>query len=382
MLVGSGEVLIEGSTFENNNELQNIGTVHVGRNTNGSLSVHASNFVLNGQAVFNQNNTSIVPISSSFFGSESGPFHPITNLTGAGDSVSVFVSLTDIQDIPVSSAAPLRPVHLDAEVTGVSALVSWSQPFQQSVERYNLLSYPSELISEGLVEYSGIDTSVSVQLPASREQRFYRVYSVDDNQRRSSYSAPLSIRANTAPFFTQLAPISMLVGGDVETIAMDTVFVDPDGDLLSYSHDTPATGIIEVDITDGILRITATQKGIESFTITAIDEFGASASMDVSVSVPTGVLAENLSSKQTPEVFIFPNPVSQQLKIRVAGISGAYQILAYDALGRSMPLKFVTLFDEANSTILVDISGLNAGLYWIQLRGDRGSYTRSVIVVQ
>jgi glucose/arabinose dehydrogenase len=80
------------------------------------------------------------------------------------------------------------------------------------------------------------------------------------------------------------------------------------------------------------------------------------------------------TSLRPSDIRIFPNPASEELRVRVNGINGIMSYRVMDALGRTV----LTASDPGVETI--DVSGLRNGIYALTLETGSGTVTKRFIV--
>lgn len=91
---------------------------------------------------------------------------------------------------------------------------------------------------------------------------------------------------NRAPRAAGIAPGRVMAKGVVTTVDASSLFIDPDGDDLSYEVAVADPRVVTVSTDRQHLRLTGTAKGATSVTLTATDTDGASAAQVFPVTVP------------------------------------------------------------------------------------------------
>ncbi len=132
------------------------------------------------------------------------------------------------------------------------------------------------------VQLSGTDLIISASTVGSVP---YTVTASDGEYEVSTTFTLEVTLANAAPEVQSTIPNQVMTVGDVDiNIDLDTVFVDPDGDVLSYSL---ATADDNVQLNGASIILAASQVGSESYTVTASDgEFQVSTTFSVTVEAP------------------------------------------------------------------------------------------------
>ena len=94
------------------------------------------------------------------------------------------------------------------------------------------------------------------------------------------------VQPNRAPVTVgTIAAQSLVVGGEPATIGVSANFSDPDGDALTYSAVSSATGVATASVSGSNVTITPVAEGSATVTVTATDPDGLSANQTIAVSV-------------------------------------------------------------------------------------------------
>jgi len=84
----------------------------------GTPTIAGSNISYHGTGLFNADNTNIVDADSIWWGDASGPYHPLQNQGGLGDSVNTFVNITPFLTEPDTAAPPIPVQNFAVAGTG------------------------------------------------------------------------------------------------------------------------------------------------------------------------------------------------------------------------------------------------------------------------
>ena len=95
--------------------------------------------------------------------------------------------------------------------------------------------------------------------------------------------------ANQLPDRIGEIPDMELVGGNADTVMVDSYFHDPDGDPLTYSATTSEASVAVVSIDNAVLEVTAVDSGVAVVIVMARDEHGGEASDTFDVEVGRGI---------------------------------------------------------------------------------------------
>ena len=90
---------------------------------------------------------------------------------------------------------------------------------------------------------------------------------------------------NQAPVTAGTVPAQTITEGESQSVDVRSYFSDPDGDALTYSGSSSATGVATVSVSGSTVAITAVSPGEATMTVTATDPGGMSAAQSFAVTV-------------------------------------------------------------------------------------------------
>jgi hypothetical protein len=165
------------------------------------------------------------------------------------------------------------------------------------------------------------------------------------------------------------------------TTTLSSVTSDPDNDIVSHwwTVKSAPTGANPVFAAQGE-RVTGvsglTVAGTYVFTLTAVDRtLYARKNVTVIVNAATGI---NMVANPSHELELYPNPAIDQLTI-ITRLS-MQSINITNVLGQ---VVLSTLFANGNTTTQVcNISGLQAGVYFVIIHSDGKILTKKFVVVR
>lgn len=214
-----------------------------------------------------------------------------------------------------------------------------------------------------------------------------------DNQTTESVAIQVADDAEVSVMIAWTDPPSQTVGQG-ENLApslvndLDVRLIGPDGVLLPWMMDPQLFGIefgnaaVKGDnIRDNVERINATiaQGGVYDVVITHKGEL-VNDTQDFSL-VITGIEGEttNIDEVLAEKIQVFPNPIdSEVLTIDANAIDdiGLFDLNISDIKGRLMFSK-----NDINSKeISIDISSFNSGIYFLNMKSQRGTFTKRIVV--
>ena len=160
-----------------------VGGIYI---SSGNLTISNSNFLLNGHAIYNADNSNITQALNNYWGHTSGPYHPSQNPTGQGDSTNVFVNVNPWLTTPNTDAPPIPAQNLSTTATGNDFIsLAWDlsaigdlagykvyydtdttgYPYTNSVDVNNATTYTLSGLTPATIYYIAITT-----------------YDIDDNE--------------------------------------------------------------------------------------------------------------------------------------------------------------------------------------------------------
>ena len=158
------------------------------------------------------------------------------------------------------------------------------------------LTYTAESSDAGVVTVSVAGASLTVTATALGTTTV-TVTASDPDGLAASLSGSVTVieRANRAPEAQGgINAVARTVGwsGSLDLEGEDTLFVDPDGDALTYSAESSDPSVADVSIAGSVLGISADAVGTAVVTVTATDPGGLSASVTIDVTVlpPAGMI--------------------------------------------------------------------------------------------
>ena len=110
-----GSHVIRRSNILNNHSSQQSNGLYI---STGTVEIDSCNIVNWGNSIYNNDNSTYVTAINNWFGKMSGPFHPIQNPSGLGDSTNAFVNVTPWLTAPDTDAPPISAQNVAVTGTG------------------------------------------------------------------------------------------------------------------------------------------------------------------------------------------------------------------------------------------------------------------------
>ena len=88
--------------------------------------------------------------------------------------------------------------------------------------------------------------------------------------------------------------------------------------------------------------------------------------------------SNSIKEEATSSIAVFPNPASDVVNVKFAGINGDVTLQMFSTDGKQVMARNTNVVAGQNLTL--DISGLSAGVYTLRVNGTNGAYTQKVVV--
>jgi hypothetical protein len=130
---------IDKCTIANNITQNIVGGIYIENTYYITNQFSNSNFINNGWGIYNLINSFIAGAISNYWGSNVGPYHPIQNTTGDGDSVNSYVNVTPWLIEP-NTEAPPPPVQnlMIQNISDTSILLIWNGSLISDLAGYKI----------------------------------------------------------------------------------------------------------------------------------------------------------------------------------------------------------------------------------------------------
>ncbi|MCG8579166.1 MAG: T9SS type A sorting domain-containing protein, partial [Bacteroidales bacterium] len=194
----------------------------------------------------------------------------------------------------------------------------------------------------------------------------YEVELSDEHGANATYSMAVEVKdVNRAPeVVTPIEDRQYYDNGDYEEIDLSNVFVDPDGDALSYSVMVENDELVKAFISTSSIALETLKPGETSITITAYDEHGLSAEHSFIVRIETPTNIDNILSS---DIQVYPIPATDEIHVEIgSAIQGDFK-LAIIGVDGSVKLMQELIKESAMQTFPINISQLKPGVYFIHI---------------
>lgn len=206
----------------------------------------------------------------------------------------------------------------------------------------------------------------------------------------ATYNLLLRMVGNSPPRVANIIPdTTLIVGGGNYVRRLDApapIFVDTNGDSLSFRAASSNTAIAGVRIDSKTLIVEPKTPGKATISLTADDGRGGTAqtSLIVTVVVPTGVA--NHSAVIPTEFALhqnYPNPFNPSTIIKYDVAQTEYVTLrVYDTNGRVIAVLLNEQKAPGQYLVSFDAGGLRSGVYFYRLQAGSYSQTRKLILMR
>ena len=297
-----------------------------------------------------------------------GAFQTGPHSSVAPEKVSEFSLTARKRNIEVSYVLPSDPD--ESHIYGILCIAS--------EDRNVLLSYTPSSTAEGI--FSAVFTPGTAEPGTTLEGRlsgvdysktyYVALYAFD---RSGNYSPISELKTVTmpddnAPQVVEV-PEGVLIYSTLssETIYLNSIFTDIDGDELSYSYVFENGMIATAAISGNALRITSRELGFTNIRITASDGY-KQASVDVPILVKT----------QSDPAETYPSPVISELTIRTEE-SAETHVRLMNSTGKTV-YESTSVFSGFNP-LSIDLSGLAPGRYGLLIEYNSKTIKKTIVKI-
>jgi parallel beta-helix repeat protein len=180
----------------------NIENITINSNSDGIFinssnpTIKNCNFTTNGIAIENIDNSYIINASNNWFDYISGPYHPIQNPTGKGDSVNTYVNITPWLTSPSIDASPIPIQNFTIKNTGNDYVtLFWDSSKLSDLSKYriyfnnngnNFYQYTDS------IDVNKTDTTITITGLQLGQTYYFSGITIDNDGNKSWYSEELS----------------------------------------------------------------------------------------------------------------------------------------------------------------------------------------------
>lgn len=178
---------------------------------------------------------------------------------------------------------------------------------------------------------------------------------------------------NRAPEVLETADLQLAVGASSAPIDMAAMFSDPDGDDLTFEISYPETCCVSHFVSDSKVIFYAESEGITFVNVTATDPSGASSTASFTIdSRESGIDLITIDGFAA-----WPNPVVETLYVSTGEYAGEANIAIYSVAGGLVYNETYTA--KSAEAKAVDLTGLAAGTYLLQVKTEQASASQILI---
>ena len=206
----------------------------------------------------------------------------------------------------------------------------------------------------------------------------------------ASRSFTVNVTVNQSPTVNTTISDRALGIGQIFTLNLEdpdsTVFVDADGDNLTYTANSSNTSIATASISGTSLTVTGVSHGMATVTVKADDGNGGTALTSFAVSVDSTRAGIDLDIGLPSEFVLYPaypNPFNPSTTIEFSiPKSGWVTINAYGISGREVLTIINQYMDVGHHTVQWNPSDVPSGIYFIMMVSGEFRQTRKATVLK
>ncbi len=200
-------------------------------------------------------------------------------------------SLNATQTIPILvNSAPNRAPMVEAPIAPVT-LVAGAGPTDMDVSVYfsdpdgDKLSYIAVSADTDVATVSLSDTTLTIT-PVADGATTVTITASDSSLNATQTIAVLVIQPNRVPVVVEtIEPVTLTAGDSALTLDVADKFLDPAGDVLTYSVQSADTTVVTVGVANSTIIITPVAEGATTVIVTAQDSEGLTAFQTIAITV-------------------------------------------------------------------------------------------------
>ena len=200
-------------------------------------------------------------------------------------------SLTAMQTIPILVNPVPNRAPVVALTTAPVTLVAGAGPTDLDISVYfsdpdgDKLSYIAVSADTDVATATLSDTTLTIT-PVTDGATTVTITASDNSLTTMQTIAVLVIQPNRAPMVVEtIEPITLTAGDSGLTLDVSSKFLDPAGDVLTYSVQSADTAVATVSVADSTIIITPVAEGATTIIVTAQDSEGLTAFQTVAITV-------------------------------------------------------------------------------------------------
>lgn len=181
---------------------------------------------------------------------------------------------------------------------------------------------------------------------------------------------PFDVVENHKPLnILQPESIYLPLSKEVYEMALSPYFEDPDGDILSYEVKNHSNSLVKATVVEDKLKVEALQNGTAHLEIIAKDLDGSAARMKVEIKVVNDDIV----------YLVYPVPVVSNLNIRLNDNVFTAKISIYTSMGVEKMNKFVSVREESDRQVVLDMSKFEVGTYLLEVSANGKVFKQNII---
>lgn len=200
---------------------------------------------------------------------------------------------------------------------------------------------------------------------------------------RASHESQAVVRyyvehVNRAPIAIEYETVKVALGGTSQVVSFADMFIDPDGDDMTFSMDIADEGFVTAYTSGSNVIFVGEATGIITVTVTATDVNGASTTttFDVEVAEVDGVNSISIDT----EICVYPNPVVETIYVTCGFNANAVNYTIYNENG-------AVVYDEKATSVMGETKSINVanfanGIYFLKVTAENGKSATIPVIKQ
>lgn len=181
---------------------------------------------------------------------------------------------------------------------------------------------------------------------------------------------------NRTPEFVGAETIDVAVGKTTDVIAFSSLFIDPDGDKMTFTASMPDNDFASIFASADEFVVSGRKIGTADLTLTAEDALGAKTTAQVKVNVVSATAIDDVDADRA--VNVYPKAVETSVNVTLGADASNVTYTVFNANGMLVTTASAKSV-RAGEVRTIDMSACSAGVYYVKVTADGIDSTEAVI---